>query len=77
MVRQLLVLLFAFSTTAAFAQEDFDPFDPTDDDAAMGIEVGAKIPAFSAVDQHGEKWDFDRLKGPNGALLLFHRSADW
>lgn len=52
------------------AQTD-DPSIPT------GPEVGDKIPTFSAVDQDGETRSFDTLKGPNGLLLLFHRSADW
>ena len=59
------------------AQEDFDPLHPTDDDAQIGIEVGTKIPEFRAVDQNGKVWDFDALKGPKGAVLVFHRSADW
>ncbi len=42
-----------------------------------GPEVGATIPAFEAVDQTGAKRTFESLAGPNGLLLLFHRSADW
>ncbi len=42
-----------------------------------GPEVGATIPAFEAVDQTGAKRTFENLAGPNGLLLLFHRSADW
>lgn len=57
--------------------DDFDPLDPTDDDSQTGIEVGARIPDFRALDQHGKAWDFDALKGPKGAVIVFHRSADW
>ena len=42
-----------------------------------GPEVGAKIPAFVVQDQTGAERDFASLTGPNGLLLLFHRSADW
>ncbi len=42
-----------------------------------GPEVGERIPAFQAVDQNGKTRSFDDLKGPNGLLLLFYRSADW
>jgi len=42
-----------------------------------GPEVGERIPAFQAVDQNGKTLSFDDLKGPNGLLLLFYRSADW
>jgi peroxiredoxin len=55
----------------------FDPIEPSDDDAQTGIAVGAKVPAFSAMDQNGKAWDFESLKGPKGLVLLFHRSADW
>ena len=42
-----------------------------------GPAVGEKIPELSAVDQLGKRRAFDDLTGPNGLLLLFHRSADW
>ena len=44
---------------------------------ATGPAVGEKIPDFEAVDQNGKRQTFDSLKGPNGLLLMFHRSADW
>lgn len=44
---------------------------------ATGIQVGTKIPAVQARDQHGDTRNFENLRGPNGLLLLFHRSADW
>ena len=76
-IRFLALLAILLMTQAIVAQEDFDPLDPTDDDAQMGIDVGTKIPEFRAVDQNGKVWDFDALKGPKGAVLVFHRSADW
>ena len=42
-----------------------------------GPAAGKKIPAFTALDQHGQRRDFASLAGPNGLLLVFHRSADW
>ena len=42
-----------------------------------GPEVGERIPDFSAVDQNGVRRSFDDIKGPNGALVYFFRSADW
>jgi hypothetical protein len=44
---------------------------------STGPEVGQKIPAFSLVDHTGAKRNFESLKGPNGLLLAFVRSADW
>jgi len=49
----------------------------TKSNIATGPAVGEKIPAFEAVDQNGKRQTFESLKGPNGLLLLFHRSADW
>jgi hypothetical protein len=42
-----------------------------------GPAIGEKIPSFEAVDQSGRRHTFETLKGTNGLLLLFHRSADW
>jgi hypothetical protein len=42
-----------------------------------GPEIGARIPMFAAVDQHGARRHFDDIKGQAGAMILFYRSADW
>jgi hypothetical protein len=44
---------------------------------ATGPEVGQKIPSFSALDQRGKMQDFNSIRGPNGAMIVFFRSADW
>lgn len=41
------------------------------------LQVGNKIPGLSAIDQFGRERDFENLKGPNGLVILFFRSADW
>lgn len=43
----------------------------------IGPQVGDTIPRFSLTDQHGEMQDFQSLRGPNGLVMLFHRSAAW
>ncbi len=43
----------------------------------VGIETGQKVPAFQADDQNGRSRAFEDLKGEEGLLLLFYRSADW
>lgn len=43
----------------------------------IGLNVGDKAPAFSLPDQFGNLQSLDSLKGPNGTILLFFRSADW
>lgn len=42
-----------------------------------GLEPGAKAPGFTLQDQDGKPQSLSTLKGPNGLLLLFFRSADW
>jgi len=44
---------------------------------SIGLAVGQKAPAFSGRDQFGREQSLDTLKGPNGTVLLFFRSADW
>jgi hypothetical protein len=42
-----------------------------------GPAIGQPTPAFTVPDQHGRAQTFNSLKGPNGLVLVFHRSADW
>jgi hypothetical protein len=44
---------------------------------SIGLPVGQKAPAFSARDQFGREQTLESLKGRNGTVLLFFRSADW
>ena len=44
---------------------------------SIGLAVGQKAPAFSLPDQFGRMQTLDSLKGKNGTVLLFFRSADW
>ncbi len=44
---------------------------------SVGLAVGQQAPAFSLHDQFGRTQTLDSLKGPNGTVLLFFRSADW
>ena len=44
---------------------------------SIGLAVGQKAPAFTVHDQFGHVQTLDTLKGANGAVLLFFRSADW
>jgi len=43
----------------------------------IGLAVGEKAPAFSVRDQFGRAQTLETLKGRNGTVLLFFRSADW
>jgi hypothetical protein len=44
---------------------------------SIGLAVGQKAPAFSVHDQFGHLETLDTLRGTNGTVLLFFRSADW
>ena len=44
---------------------------------SIGLAVGQRAPAFSVRDQLGRTQSLDTLKGANGTVLLFFRSADW
>jgi hypothetical protein len=44
---------------------------------SIGLAIGQKAPAFSVHDQFGRTQTLDTLKGANGTVLLFFRSADW
>jgi hypothetical protein len=43
----------------------------------FGLEVGQNAPAFASGDQFGHDQSNETLKGSNGTVLLFFRSADW
>jgi len=44
---------------------------------STGVAIGEKIPAFRATDQTGKVQDFNSIRGPKGAVVMFSRSADW
>jgi len=67
----LPVLLFAQFAQAQ--QEAWMTAPPT----STGIGVGQKIPGFRTVDQFGQMRDFNSIRGPKGAAIVFNRSADW
>ncbi len=45
--------------------------------ARLGPQVGQPVPDFALQDQRGERRTLKSILGPNGALLVFFRSADW
>lgn len=49
----------------------------TNDGYTTGPEPGARIPEFALPDQSGALLTLHDLAGPNGLLLVFHRSAHW
>ena len=47
------------------------------DVSKLGPQVGEQVPDFSLVDQTGRTQTLESVMGPNGAMLVFQRSADW
>ena len=47
------------------------------DVSSLGPQVGEKVPDFALPDQRGTIQTLDSIMGERGAMLLFHRSADW
>jgi len=45
--------------------------------AQTGPGVGSKVPDFDALDQNGAHQSLESIMGPQGAMLVFFRSADW
>ena len=44
---------------------------------SLGPQVGAPVPTFSGVDQFNRRQTLQSVTGPEGAMLVFFRSADW
>jgi cytochrome oxidase Cu insertion factor (SCO1/SenC/PrrC family) len=42
-----------------------------------GPALGATVPPFRAIDQHGKERTLQSLTGRKGLMLVFFRSADW
>ena len=66
----LAVLLLSSSSLATQPREQINV-------ASLGPQVGECVPDFSLPDQFGQLQSLDSIRGPNGTMLLFHRSADW
>ena len=72
-MRYALLMVFVFLAVPALGADDA-AVKPTD----RGPAIGAAIPSdLSTVDQSGKARTFDDLKGPNGLVLVFFRSAKW
>lgn len=46
-------------------------------DFPTGPDIGAPLPAIVLPDQSGAMVDVHANLGPNGAVVVFHRSAYW
>jgi hypothetical protein len=71
-----VVILFFFGFLA-FANAQENPSSKQTVSPSIGLEVGDKAPAFTLRDQFDHGQSNETLRGSNGTVLLFFRSADW
>lgn len=67
----VVLLAILFAQAPAQAQEELL------DLSGLGPQVGERVPDFSLQDQSGRVRTLQSIMGPNGAMLVFVRSADW
>jgi hypothetical protein len=60
-----------------FGKRQDDPSNKQTVSPAVGLQVGQRAPNFASRDQFGHAASNDTLRGTNGTILLFFRSADW
>jgi len=76
--RAALLALISFTVAApALAQNFLTDIPAGSRGMVSGPEIGESIPDFSAYDQNGNLVGLSDVMGPNGAMVVFHRSADW
>lgn len=78
-MRAEMKLLLAICFSLSFLIPGFGQGKPSPEQssAPIGLAIGQKAPRFALRDQFGRQQTLDSLKGPNGTVLLFFRSADW
>ena len=69
-----VVLVFGFFSLGR-AQDD--PSSKPAVAPAIGLQVGQQAPNFALRDQFDHAASTESLRGTNGTILLFFRSADW
>ena len=79
MSRKLMVAVMATSIVGLtwMACAPSTPTRTRVDVSALGPQVGEQVPDFSLPDQNGKIWTRQSIMGPNGAMLVFVRSANW
>ena len=75
-MRQAPSVAFAAAVMMLGLSMDAQEREPIDV-SALGPQVGERVPDFSLPDQHGTIRTLQSIMGERGAMILFHRSADW
>ena len=70
-------LLFVTMVVTVFSSAVIAQERQAIDIAALGPQVGDEVPDFSLPDQFGEIQTLQSIMGEQGAMIVFHRSANW
>ena len=70
---RIVAACVALAAPVALNAQERKPVDVS----TLGPQVGERIPDFALPDQHGRTRTLDSIMGEKGAMILFHRSADW
>ncbi len=70
---RIVAACLALAAPVALNAEERKPVDVS----TLGPQVGERVPDFALPDQHGRIRTLDSIMGEKGAMILFHRSADW
>ena len=73
----LMALVASMAAAPALAQNFLTDIPAGSRGMVSGPEIGERIPDFSAYDQNGDLVSLGDVMGPTGAMVVFHRSADW
>lgn len=74
----MFVLAIAFAITIGFTEVLRAALpQKTGELPGSNLKAGQQIPELRSIDQFGKAQEFASLKGANGLVLLFFRSADW
>ena len=72
-----VVLIATLSLLSQLGYSQIETSRAEIDVAALGPQIGDTVPAFNLPDQNGQMQNLESIRGSNGTMLLFHRSADW
>ncbi len=72
-----LVFSMCWADNLAAGGQGAQPARQMIDVSRLGPQVGEQVPDFNLADQTGRIRNLQSIMGPRGAMVVFHRSADW
>jgi cytochrome oxidase Cu insertion factor (SCO1/SenC/PrrC family) len=74
---KIAVAILLFTAVFGLAAEQQSPSTQSRPAPSIGLEIGQQAPAFALPDEFGREQTNQTLKGANGTVMVFFRSADW